>query len=120
MNAMIIYKSVIDESLLDALVQELPAIIAKTLEVPGGNVARLKPEEISLDFSTANKRDVGSDLRIMVFARSNDPRISTENSRAKEILDNVVALASRSVERYSVDVRLYLMEIGAAGYSPEF
>lgn len=117
MNASIINKPNVKEIVLDDLAKELPVIIAEVLEVPGGNLARLKPEQISLEFSQANPRDVGSDIRIMVFARSNDPRTSTENDRAKAILERVIALLTRSGEKYSVDIRLYLMAIGAAEHS---
>lgn len=117
MNASIIYKPNVNASVLDGLSKELPVIIAQTMEVPGGNVARVKPEQISLEFSEANIRDVGADIRVMVFARNNDPRISTENDRAKAILDKVVTLSTNSGEECSVDIRLYLMEIGAAEQS---
>jgi len=117
MNASIITKPNVKDSVLDDLASELPGIIAGVMEVPGGNVARLKPEQISLEFSQANPRDVGLDIRIMVYARSNDPRKSTENDRAKAILEKVIALIATSGEKYSVDVRLYLMAIGAAEHS---
>lgn len=117
MNAEIIYKQNVDDSLLDGLAKKLPVIIAETMAVPGGNLARLKPEQIMLAFSQANLRDVGADIRIMVFARNNDPRISTEDDRAKTILDRVVKLATDFGEDYSVDIRLYLLEIGAAEHA---
>lgn len=114
MNAAIIYKTNVKDTLLDALVEELPVIIAEVMEVPGGSLARLKPEQISLVFSQASSRDVGSDMRIMLFARSNDPRTATENDRANAILEKVVALNGRCGEACSIDIRLYLMEIGTA------
>jgi len=117
MNASIIYKPNVKESVLDELTRELPVVIAETMEVPGGNLARVKPVQISLAFSQANLRDVGPDIRIMVFARNNEPRTETENDRAKTILDKVIALITRSGEECSVDTRLYLMEIGAAEHS---
>jgi hypothetical protein len=114
MNASIINKPDVKDSVLDALAKELPVIIADVMMVAGGNVAIVKPEQVSLEFSQANPRDVGSDIRIMVFARSNDPRTLTENERAKTILEKVMALIAPSGETYSIDTRLYLMEIGAA------
>ena len=117
MNAAIIYKPNVNNRVLDGLARELPVIIAEAMEVPGGSLARVKPVQISLGFSQANLRDVGSDIRIMVFARSNDPRTETENDRAKAILDKVTALIAKSGEECSVDTRLYLMEIGAAEHS---
>jgi hypothetical protein len=117
MNASIINKPNVKESVLDELAKELPVIIADVLEVPGGHVALVKPEQISLEFSQASPRDVGSDIRIMVFARSNTPRITTENQRSKELLEKVVALIATSGEEYSVDIRLYLMAIGAAEHA---
>lgn len=117
MNASIIYKANVKNEVLDELAKELPVIIAEVLEVPGGNMARLKPEQVSTVFSEANSRDVGSDIRIMVFARSNDPRSSTGNDRANAILKKVTDLNSRCGQECSVDIRLYLMEIGAAEHS---
>ncbi len=118
MNATIIYKQDVTSSVLDDLARELPAIIAQVMEVPGGNLAPLKPKQISLEFSQASPRDVGSDIRIMVFARGIDQRTSTENGLAREILEKVVALIARSGVKCTVDVRLYLMEIGAAEHVP--
>ncbi|MEI6208064.1 MAG: hypothetical protein WCP20_14880 [Desulfuromonadales bacterium] len=114
MNATIIHKSNVKSSVLDELVNELPAIIAEEMQVAGGNLALLKPKQVSLEFTQASPRDIGSDIRIMVFARNNDPRTSTENRRAQAILDKVIALIAKSDEECSVDIRLYLLEIGAA------
>ena len=114
MNASIINKPNVKSSVLDELAKGLPTIIADVMQVPGGNMALLKPEQVSLEFSQASTRDVGSDIRIMLFARSNDPRTLTENDRAKAILEKVVALLAGLGEECTVDVRLYLMEIGAA------
>ena len=117
MNVTVITKSGVKECVLDELATELPAIIAAVLQVPGGNMALLKPEQVSLAFSPASVRDVGSDIRIIAFARSNDPRTSTENDRAKAILEKIIALLAHSGEDYSVDIRLYLMEVGAAEHA---
>jgi hypothetical protein len=117
MNASIINKSVVKSSVLNLLATELPVIMSDVLSVPGGNLARLSPEQVSLEFSQASARDVGPDLRIKVFARSNDPRTSTENDRAHAILEKVNALITTSGEKHSMSVRLYLMEIGAAEQS---
>jgi hypothetical protein len=117
MNASIIYKTNVSDDVLDALAKELPAIAAEVMEVPGGNLARLKPEQISLVFSQASSRDVGSDIRILVFARSNSPRTSTGNDRAGAILQRIVALTAAAGVDYSIDIRLYFMEIGAAKHS---
>ena len=114
MNVSIINKANIKDEVLDDLSRELPVIISGVLEVPGGRMAIVKPEQVSLQFLQASARDVGSDIRIMVFARSNDPRKSTENDRAMKILEKVNAVIAKSGEKYSVDIRLYLMEIGAA------
>ena len=117
MNVSIISKLNVNSNVLDELAKELPVIIAKATEVPGGNVAIVKPEQISMEFSQASPRDSGSDIRIIVLARNNNPRISTENARAQEILEKVTALITKSGEEYSVDIRLYLMEVGAAEHS---
>jgi hypothetical protein len=118
MNVTIIYKTAVNDGVLDNLAHELPVIIAKVLEVPGGRMAIVKPAQVALEFCQASVRDVGSDIRIEVFARSNDPRTSTENERAKEINEQVVDVITKSGRDYSVDVRLYLMDIGLANYLP--
>lgn len=114
MNVSIVYKTKVTEKALDELAMGLPVIISGVLEVPGGKLAILKPQQISLVFSQANSRDVGSDIKIVAFARSNDPRSSTENELARTILERVIASVG---ENYSVDVRIYLVEIGAAEHS---
>jgi hypothetical protein len=117
MNASIINKPHVKSSLLDDLAKEMPTIIATVLQVPGGNLAILKPQQISLEFSEASHRDVGPDIKIMVFARNNEVRTLTENDRARTILEKVIELISKTGEEFSVDVRLYLMEIGAAEHT---
>lgn len=114
MNTRIIHKSNVNGNVLDELSKELPTIIAEVMEVPGGNLAILKPKQVLLEFTQANIRDVGPDIRIMAFARSNDPRTSTENDRAKAILEKVIALIAKSDAEYSLDIRVYLLEVGAA------
>lgn len=118
MNVSIIYKKNVTDMVLDAFVRELPVIMSDVLEVPGGKVAILKPEQVSLEFSEANARDVGEDIRIMIFARSNDPRTSSEHVLTREILEKIVALIANSGEDYSVNVRLYLMEVGKSNHDP--
>ena len=118
MNATIIHKPNVTEGVLDELAKELPAIIAEAVQVTGARLALLKPKQISLGFSLASLRDVGADVRIMIFARSNDPRTETEDERAQTILEKVLALIANSDEKYTVDIRLYLMKIGAAEHPP--
>ncbi len=117
MNASIVYKANVKDNVLDELARELPAIISEVMDVPGGNLARLSPEQVSMIFAQASSRDVGSDIRVMAFAKSNAPRKSTEIDRANAILEKIVALNSKCGEQHSVDVRLYLMEIGAAEHA---
>ena len=118
MNATIVHKITVKDAVLDELATVLPSIISEVLEVAGGKVAILKPEQVLLEFSQASHRDIGADIRIMLFARSNATRKSHENDLAKSILEKVIALASKNGEDYAVDVRLYLMEVGAADHSP--
>lgn len=118
MNSTIIHGTHVKGSVLDNLSKALPGIIADALEVPGGNLAILKPNQVSLEFLQASPRDVGSDIKIMVFARDLTPRSSKEKDLAKEILEKVVLLACKPGEEYSIDIRLYLMEIGAAEHLP--
>ncbi|MBV5338996.1 MAG: hypothetical protein J0665_05470 [Deltaproteobacteria bacterium] len=117
MNATVVHKTNVKGGVLDDLARELPGILADELEVPGGNLAILKPGQVSLEFSQASPRDVGSDIKIMVFAKGIVPRISSEKDLAKKILEKVVSLITTSGGEYSVDIRLYLMEIGVAEHS---
>lgn len=119
MNVSIVYKSNVKNGVLDDLAGELPVIMSEVLEVPGGKLAILKPEQVSLQFSEASSRDVGPDIRIMVFARTNIPRASTEKNLAKAILKKVIAVLATSGGKYSVNIRLYLMDIGVAEFSPD-
>ena len=114
MNATIIHKTNVKNAVLDNLAMALPDIISDALELPGGKLAILKPEQVALEFSQASPRDTGSDIKIMVFARNLAQRSSKKKDLAKEILEKVVSLTPKSGEQYSVDIRLYLMEIGAA------
>lgn len=116
MNATIIHKQNVKGSVLDELSRELPTIIADVLEVPGGKLAIVLPEQVSLAFSQASSRDVGSDIKISIFAKRNDQRLSSENGRAKAILEKVVTLIATLGEQCSVDTRLYLLEIGVAEF----
>ena len=119
MNVEIIHKVNVTDAVLNRLADKLPSIVSSFLEVPGGKLAILKPEQISLQFSLASARDIGSDVRIIVLARSVGPRTSAENKLAAAILDQVVALLGAiGGEKFSVTVRLYLTEIGAAEYLP--
>ncbi|MDD5286374.1 MAG: hypothetical protein PHD54_10985 [Desulfuromonadaceae bacterium] len=114
MNATIIHKQSVKSSVLDELAKQLPTIIAEVMQVPGGHLAMLLPKQVSLEFTLASPRDVGSDIRIILFARSNDPRTATANDRAESILEKVIPLIDKSDEKCSVDIRLYLMEIATA------
>lgn len=118
MNVSIIHKTGVMGEVLDELSAGLPGIISENLEVAGGKVAILRPNQILLAFSAASPRDVGADIRIVLFARSNAARKSHENTLAGSILERVIALIAKSGKEYSVDIRLYLMEIGAAEYLP--
>jgi len=112
MNVAISYKPNVKTRVRDELANELPRIISETMDT--GYVVRVKPDQIALAFTSSSPRDTGADIKIIVFAQRNEPRISTEDARAKMILDRVLAASSESGEKYSVDVRIYLMEIGAA------
>jgi hypothetical protein len=117
MNVKIVYMPNVKSSVLDDLATGLPVIISEVLEVAGGKLAILKRDQVSLEFSQASPRDTGSDIRIMVYARNIDPRTSTENNQAKTILEKVVSLIAKFGSEYSVNTRLYFMEIRAAEHS---
>jgi hypothetical protein len=117
LNVKIVYKSNVTAEVLDDLAQELPVIISEVLEVAGGKLAVLKRDQVALEFFQASSRDTGSDIRIMVFARNIDPRTSTVNNQAKIILDRIISLITKSGIEYSVNTRIYFMEIRAAEHS---
>jgi len=117
MNATIIHKSNVTDVLLDNLATALPGILADTLEAPGGRAAIVKPEQISLGFVTASPRDVGSDIKIMIFAKELPSRASREKEMAKKILESIVSLPTKPGDSNSIDVRLYLMVVGVAEHS---
>jgi len=117
MNVRIVYKPHVAEGVLDALAKEMPAIISEIMEVAGGKLAILKRDQVALEFSQANHRDVGADIRIMVHARNINTRTSTESNQATTILEKVVSVLSESGDIYSVNIRLYFMEIRAAEHS---
>jgi uncharacterized protein YaiI (UPF0178 family) len=114
MNVKIIYKTNVTDGVLDDLAKEMPVIVSEVMEVAGGKLAILKRDQVALEFSLANKRDTGADIRIMVFARNIDSRTSSESHQANTILEKVVSVLSNSGDIYSVNIRLYFMEIRAA------
>lgn len=118
MNVAIVHKESVKDEVLDCLARELPSIISELLEIRGGKMAILRPEQISLQFSQASPRDIGADIRLIVLARSLGPRTSVENKLAAAILDKVVARVNTIDAACSITVRLYLTEIGAAEYQP--
>ena len=117
MNVKIVYMPNVTNNVLDDLAREMPVIISEVLEVAGGKLAILKKDQVSLEFSQSNSRDTGADIRIMVYARNIDPRTSTQNNQAKTILEKVVSLVSISGAEYSVNIRIYFMEIRAAEHT---
>lgn len=118
MNVSIIYKPNVKSDVLDDLATELPAAISEVLEIAGGKLAIIKPEQVALAFSEASSRDVGQDIRIMVFARINDQRVRNKTDHTEEVLEKLVGLIARAGEAYSINVRLYFTEIGMAQHVP--
>ncbi len=114
MNTTIIHKANVSDIILDNLAQALPGILADTLEAPGGRAAIVKPDQISLVFSQASPRDIGSDIKILTFAKDLPSRASREKEMAKKILESIVSLPSKPGETHTIDVRLYLMVVGVA------
>ena len=114
MNATIIHKANVTDTLLDNLAKALPGILADTLEAPGGRAAIVKPDQVSLEFSQASPRDVGSDIKIMIFAKELPSRASREKEMAKKILESIVSLPTKPGDAHTIDVRLYLMVVGVA------
>jgi hypothetical protein len=117
MNVKIVYTPNVSENVLDDLAKEMPTIISEILEVAGGKLAILKRDQVVLEFSLANSRDTGSDIRIMVYARDINPRTSAEDNQAKRILERVNSVIAKSGSEYSTNIRVYFMEIRAAEHS---
>lgn len=111
LQTLIFHQEVVSDHALDRLQVSLPSIIADVLRVPGGNVALLEAQQISLHFIQASPRDVGKNINLLIYASLNEPRRSDKTKRATKIRDEIVALIGND---YTVDVRLYLQEIGAA------
>ena len=118
MNTVIVHKTDVKGSVLDNLAKALPGIIADALELPDGKLAIVNPKQVSLEFFQASPRDVGSDIKIMIFARSFSLRTAKKNDLAKEILEKIVLLLNKPGEEHSIDIRLYFMDIGLAEHSP--
>lgn len=117
MNVKIVHMPNVTGSMLDDLARELPVIISEVLEVAGGKLAILKRDQVALEFSQASARDTGADIRVMVYARNIDPRTATDINQAKIILERIVSMVAKSGAEYSVNIRLYFMEIRAAEHS---
>jgi pyruvate/2-oxoglutarate/acetoin dehydrogenase E1 component len=117
MNIKIVYNPNTSENVLNELAKELPVIISETLEVAGGKVAILKQDQVALEFSRAETRDTGADIRIMVYARDINPRTSASENQANTILERIIPIITGSGSKCSVNVRLYFMEIRAAEYA---
>ena len=114
MNVTIVHQKNVSETLLDDMAKALPGILADTLEVAGGRAAIVKPEQVSLEFIQASHRDSGSDIKLMIFAKELPSRAAREKEMAKKIIDSIVSLPTKPGDNYTIDVRLYLMVIGAA------
>jgi hypothetical protein len=114
MNTTITHRANVSDAVLDDLAKALPGILADTLEAPGGRAAIVKPDQISLVFSQASARDIGSDIKIMIFAKELPSRASREKEMANKILDAIMQLPSKPGDAHKIDVRLYLLIVGVA------
>ena len=110
LQTLIFHQEIVSDGVLDQLQANLPAIISEVLRVPGGNMALLEAEQISLHFIEASRRDVAKNIHVLIYAGLNEPRQTDRTNRAKKIREEIVALIG---DEYTVDVRLYLQYIGA-------
>jgi hypothetical protein len=111
LQTLIFHQEIVSDGVLDQLQANLPAIISEVLRVPGGNMALLEAEQISLHFIEASRRDVAKNIHVLIYAGLNEPRQTDRTNRAKKIREEIVALIGNE---YTVDVRLYLQYIGGA------
>ncbi len=111
LQTVIFHQKIVSDAALDQIQANLPTIVADVLRVPGGNLALLEAQQISLHFIEASRRDVGKNIHVLIYAGLNDPRQADRTNRAKKIREEIVTLIG---DEYSVDVRLYLQYIGAA------
>jgi hypothetical protein len=111
LQTLIFHQKIVPDHLLDQLQENLPAIIADILRVPGGNLALLEARQISLHFIEASRRDVGKNIHVLIYAGLNEPRQTDRTNRANKIREEIFSLIGNE---YTVDVRLYLQYIGAA------
>ncbi len=111
LQTLIFHQKIVSDNVLDQLQAKLPAIIADVLQVPGGNMALLEAEQISLHFMEASRRDVGKNINVLIYAGLNEPRQIDRANRANRIREDIVALIGAD---FTIDVRLYLQYIGAA------
>ncbi len=111
LQTLIFHQEIVSDAALDQLQANLPGIVAGVLQVPGGNMALLEAEQISLHFIAASRRDVGKNLHILIYAGLNEPRQRDRTNRANKIKEEIGALIGGE---YTIDVRIYLQYIGAA------
>jgi len=111
LQTLIFHQEIVPDGVLDQLQANLPGIISEVLRVPGGNVALLEAEQISLHFIEASRRDVAKNIHVLIYAGLNEPRRSDRTNRADRIREEIVALIGNE---YTVDVRIYLQFIGGA------
>jgi hypothetical protein len=111
LQTLIFHQENVSDAVLDQLQANLPCIIADILRIPGGNMAMLEAEQISLHFIQASRRDVCKNIHVLIYAGLNEPRQSDRLSRAKKVREEILALIDGD---YSVDVRIYLQYIGGA------
>ncbi len=111
LQTLIFHQKIVADAALDQLQANLPGIIAEVLRVPGGNMALLEAEQISLHFIEASPRDVAKNLHVLIYAGLNEPRQRDKAIRAGKIKEEIVSLIGADC---TVDVRIYLQQIGAA------
>ena len=111
LQTLIFHQRIVPDNALDQLQANLPGVIAEVLRVPGGNMALLEAEQISLHFIEASPRDVAKNIHVLIYAGLNEPRQRDKANRASKIREEIVSLIGGD---YTIDVRIYLQQIGAA------
>ncbi len=111
LQTLIFHQENVSDQALDQLQASLPGIIAEVLRVPGGNMALLEAEQISLHFIQASRRDVCKNIHVLIYAGLNEPRQKDRANRANKIREEILTLVG---DGNTVDVRIYLQHIGAS------
>lgn len=103
-------EGVVSEDVLEQLTLNLQGIIAAELSISG---AVLSQDDVTLEFSEANKRDIGPDLRILTLAHDYPERVENSTEHAHQIRRKVKKLIGE--EEITIATPIILVKFGVSG-----